>query len=468
MNILFATLELAPYVETSPAAQAVSSLAKALRLLGNDVTVVAPKLPAYEESGLMAARQLSQLELPEGKRATVYDTQLPSGVKLSLIEIEGSGFAPDRGMMEQAVALGAFASAVSAFVRRSVELGSPFEILHAHDAGAGLTLERLGAAGSSEVARLLTVHDGSAAGNFSRNEATDLGLGLDRLGVEGFGTEEGICLLKGLLQDTDLVVTPSESYARSLQAPEKFGALARSFQGAELVGIVEGVDHAVFNPATDAALSHRFDAPNSFNKGRNKAAVFSGLGLELELSRPVLFCEDVPGSDSSIATVLSAIPSLIRNDVILILAGSAQGAVEAAEAIEPFAQQIAWVTSPTSSQRRRILAGADFYLSVQRKNPSGQTLMQAARYGAVPIALRADAAVDILVDLDAELRTGTGILYDAMTQRALVSASARAVAAYRSPLWTKLISRVMRQDLAWDRSARRHSQLYRRVRLALD
>jgi starch synthase len=461
MNILFATLELAPYVETSPAAQAVSSLAKALRLLGTDVTVVAPRLPAYEESGLMAARQLSPLSLSDGREATVYEAQLPSGVKLCLIEVDGLGFSTERPLAEQAAALGAFAAATAALVRKNIEQGSPFEVLHAHDAGAGLSLESLAAVDGKELARLLTVHDASQAGEFARGDALALGLATDRLGAEGFGTE-------GLVGDADLIVTPSESYARSLKAPEKFGALSRSFQGAEVVGVVEGVDHAVFNPSTDAALNYRYDAPNPSNKGRNKSILLTELGLELELSRPVIFCEDVHGFDSAMATVLAALPSLIRNDVTLILSGTEEGAKEAAELISPFSGQVAWVVTPPARQRRRLLAASDFYLCVQRRNPSGQALMQAARYGAVPMALRADAAMDIVVDLDGELRTGTGILFDAMTQRGVVTASARAVSAYRSPLWTKLLSRVMRQDLAWDRSARRHLQLYRRVRSAQD
>lgn len=463
MNILFATLQLAPYVEISPAAEAIASLAKALRLLGHDVTIVVPRAAQYEESGLMAARQLSPLVLADGREATVFDAQLPSGIKLALVEAGEDGFDPSKPLEEQARELGTFAASVVSLVARAEEQGAPFDVLHGHECGAGLALEHLHRAAGSALVKVLTVHDADNAGEFPREASQSLGLDASRLGAQGFGSGEGLGLLKGLVSAADLTVAPSPSYVRNLQAPEKFGSLARAFQGAEVVGIMQGVDHAVFNPSTDAALSHRYDAPRPENKGRNKAAVLSELGLALELSRPVIFSEAVADGDSALATLLSAIPSFVRNDVTLIIAGTAEDAAAASGTIEPFLGQVAWVSTPSPSQRRRLLAASDFYLSIQRKNPSGRALMQAARYGAVPIALRVDAAEDVVVDLDAELRTGTGLLFDAMTQRALTTASARAVAAYRSTEWKKLLSRVMRQDLAWDRSARRHVQIYERL-----
>src|SRR5690606_20836129 len=105
-----------------------------------------------------------------------------------------------------------------------------------------------------------------------------------------------------------------------------------------------------------------------------------------------------------------------------------------------------------SVDRRRVLAASDFYLSLNRREPSGQRLLQASRYGAIPVAFRADAVTDVIVDADAELLTGTGIIFESMTQRAVVSAIARAIAAYRSDAFLGFLKRVLRQDLGWDRA----------------
>jgi starch synthase len=197
------------------------------------------------------------------------------------------------------------------------------------------------------------------------------------------------------------------------------------------------------------------------NKGRNKVQVLGEMKLEYVLTRPVVFCEDVPGGDTSIETLLGALPALIRNDITLIVSGPRAVREVNQGLLEPFSQQVKWLDSLAPQERRRLLAASDFYLSLNRRDPSGQRLLQASRYGAIPICFRTDAVIDVVVDADAELRTGTGIVFESMTQRALVSAMARAISAYRSDAFLGLLHRVMRQDLGWDRSARRHIQLYR-------
>lgn len=461
MNVLIVALELAPYVQTSSAAESVASLAKALRLLGHDVTVAVPRLPAYEEAGLMAARQLSPLDCEGGRKAHLFDAQLASGITLTLVDVIDAAFDPTRDLTGQPAPLGAFASAVGALHARQRDKGAPFDVVHAHDAGAGLALLKL----EREVglARILTVHDAVRSGEFSGDAREALGIPEERAGAQGFASGDGLCLLKGLAGEADAIVTPSESYSRQLQAPEKYGALSRAFQSASLFSVTEGVDHAVYNPATDAALVNRFDAPDPRAKAKNKVDALRSVGLEFELNRPLVFCEDVANGDVALSTLVSALPALVRNDVSLIVSASESSRAENAAALEPLSSHVKFVTSLNPATRRRMLAASDFYLSLRKRDPSGQLLLQASRYGAVPVAYSVDGVPDIVVDCDAELKTGTGILFDTMTQRALVSTMGRAVLAYRSERFPRLVSRVMRQDLAWDRSARRHEQIYRRV-----
>src|SRR5690606_11496401 len=111
MNVLIAALELAPYVASTPSAEAIASLAKALRLLGHDVTICVPRLPGYEAAGLMVARQLSPLPLEGGRVAVFYDTQLPSGVALTLTDVEGVAVDGEVPPESQAALVGSFAEA---------------------------------------------------------------------------------------------------------------------------------------------------------------------------------------------------------------------------------------------------------------------------------------------------------------------------------------------------------------------
>ncbi len=432
MNILIAALELAPYVQNSSAAESIANLAKSLRLLGHDVSIAVPRVPAYEEAGLMAARRLSPLVLSGGQKATIFDAQLPSGATVVMLEVDGAQFDAAQSPDSQAEAIGAFALAVAALAGDALEQGSPFDVVHAHDAGAGLALMKLQSSAAAGIGKVLSVHDAARSGDFAASASKALGIPDDRMNSHGFGIGSGLSLLKGLLTEADAIVTPSDAYSRQLQSPERYGGLSRAFQGVPLVGVIEGVDHALFNPSTDAALTSRYDAPNPANKARNKLAVLRELGLELETTRPLLFCEDIAEGDCALKTVISALPGLVRNDVLLIISASSELRTENEKVLEPFAGRVCWVADVAPPARRRFLAAADFYFSVQRRNPSGQALLQASRYGAIPIALDVDSVSDVVVDCDAELATGTGLLFSSMTQRSLIAASGRAIAAYRS------------------------------------
>lgn len=461
MNILLAALGLGPFVQAPENAQFVTGLAKALSQLGHEVSVAAPYLPAYEQAGLLMGRRLSPLPLPDGRQTFIFHANLGSGIKLILLRTEGAEFAPDQDLLEQDKALGAFSLAVTELVAQAEQGDEPFDIIHAHGAHAGLCLLPLTERGGIGATKILSVHDASECGEFPHEAHQALGISAQRTGAHDFGSGAGVSLLKGLLTKADAVIAPSESYGKALLAPERHGALARAFRAVSPHGILCGVDLSVFNPSTDAVLTSRYDAPDPSNKARNKSALLAELGLEFELGRPLVFIEDMPRGDCAWQTVLAALPGLARNDLTFVLAVPDRLRAELVALTEPLRQQFCVVGPPDPQLRRRMLAAADFYLSIRRQDPFGQQLLQAARYGAIPIAYRTDAVADVVVDCDAELKTGTGFSYDTMTGRSLIGVAGRVVAAYRSPAFLGLVRRVMRQDFAWDRAARRHVQIYR-------
>jgi starch synthase len=467
MELLFSTLEFAPYVRKTAAAEAVASLARALQSLGHQVTVAVPGGPAFEESGLMLARRLSALECGDGRSAGVADVTLPSGVRLCVLDV-GPGLEGVYGRSEPldaaaATALGSFAAAVAALAAERAAASSPFDVLHGHDFGGGLALLALAERGVGGLGTVLTVHDARRTGLASLEHARALGVPAELTSVQSFGLGEGLCLLKGLLGLAGRVATPSECYARQLCSPEQHGALSRAFAAAGPSGVLEGVDLAVYNPATDAALPTRFDAAAPEAKGNARTAVLRALGLDTPTSRPVVLVETAPNGAPAITTLLGALPALARLQVQLIVAGFGAAPADAAEVLDALAPLVHWIPEVDPAERRRLLAAADFALCIDRHAPTARALAQAARYGTIPIAYATDAVPDRVVDADASLETGTGFLFDAMTQRALTGAVARAVAAYSRPGLGALRRRVMRRDYAWDGPARRYVQLYERT-----
>ncbi|HVU05378.1 MAG TPA: glycogen/starch synthase [Polyangiaceae bacterium] len=448
MDILVVTPELSPYERTSTAADAVAALAKALCQLEHRVTVAAPRRPGFEASGLLVARRLTPLALEGGVELTVLDGQLSTGAKLVLFDAPGT---------EDPTLLG---RAARALAESRAERGEPFDVVHLHGAqSAAFTL----GVRTSPAPVVLTIHDASERGVVPASVLAQVSVGEIPAGArEG----AGVSLLALAALDADAVTAVSPTVAGDLLDPERGGALAGVLERGtrEAIGILSGLDYAVANPATDAALKARFDAEDVSNKGSCKTELLRSLGLELDPGRPLVVAPlSAPGDGAEL--LKSAVPLLLRNDASLVVLVREPGEIQAAfEALgKEFSGRLGVEVTADESRVRRATAGADFMLLPTPYEPNGVLSRVAQRYGALPIARAAGAHVDTIVDADAELETGTGFLFDEWSAPALAGAVARAISAYAAPRFPMLRRRVMRLDLSFDRAARRYVQVYKQV-----
>lgn len=433
--------ELAPYARATDAADAVPALSKALRQLGHGVTVALPRYPGFEEHGLFVARRLSPL--PVGSSGiTVFDGQLASGVELVLFDGPGlfdragvfgdlAGEYPDNEKRFRFLA-----QAAAALVRQRSEQHKPFAVVHAHDWPGALAVAELGPGAPPAV---LTIHD------VRRQSAA----------------------LKAGIAAASAVTTVSPTYARSFGDQEHVGPLAAVFEvlPEPVIGISHGIDYAVYNPATDPVLDARYDAENAGNKARTKGATLRHLGLELELARPLVVLAGELSREHGTDLVIDALPELMKYDLSLVVTGKGDdfdGALTSARQAYP--ETFAYVPNLDDATFRRLNAAADIVLAPARYEPSGTVPMIAARYGAVPVAHASGGFLDVVVDCDPELETGTGFLFESPTVDSLLSAVARAVSAYADEAaFNRLRRRLMRLDLSWDRPARRYLRTYQRL-----
>jgi starch synthase len=488
MDILFVGGEIAPMVRRSDAADVIASLSKALRALGHRVTIALPRYPAIEQAGVLVARRLSPLVLrgPDGPvtEVVLYDGRLGSGADLLLVDVgkPGGSDGIDRPEGGDAVAWATFARSVAAVVADRARGDTPFDVVHGHDWVGGAALYLVDqAARREEITQaprlVLTVHDVAAQGSFGREAIAALGLDASHFTPERLEFWGAVSFLKAGLLAADLVTTPSDTYARELATPERgerMDGLVRAHAaragGPGVVGVTCGVDYAVDNPATDPSLAARYDADEPSAKGRCKSALAQELGLEIDPDRPtvgvvVRVGHRASSGGGSAEALLAAMPKLLRQDATLVVAATAidderlAERLEASLAGEP--ERAAWIARPTDAQLRRVLAGSDLLLVASGHDACSPWPMRAQRYGAVPIAVRAGGAIDTVVDLDAELGTGTGFLFDALTADDVGGAVARGISAMRSPRWGAVRRRVMRVDHGWERPARRYGALYK-------
>lgn len=475
MEILIVASELAPYARASVAAESVAALSKSLRQLGHEVSVAMPRYPGFEQAGLQLARRLSPLPLRTGGEVTVYDGQLPSGVRLVVFDapilydrhgVLGTGDGVQS--VDTAKRVGLLAQASTALVRQRVQQGHAFDLLHLHDWPAALVAVFARMEPGPDLPIVVTVHDGAEEGRFTRHELGALGLTLAEAEAEGLLDEEGLSVLRAAISRADVVTADSPSYSAELADSQRYPEFAGALRAANktVVGILNGVDYATWNPATDPVLASRFDAEESGGKMRSKTAFLREHGMEVDLERPLVAVVQGTGQDATGDVVASSLAGLAKLDVALVLAGVPE--------TPELAKRCEWVRSrcgarfhsesaPSDAFLHRLLAAADFVVVLSRRAPNGLMAMKGQRYGVVPIVCAAGAHRDCVIDADASLTTGTGFLFDELSHTALTGAVQRAVSAYGSPGFPKFRRRVMRLDLGWDRAARRYVQLYKQA-----
>ncbi len=478
MEILFCATELSPWVKVGGLADVMSALPKMLRGLGHKVTVVLPRFPGFEASGLLMARRLTPLSFSLGDAAfevTLYDGRLASQVDIVLVDAPGlfdrAGVYGDASSGEawpdNAVRFAVFSRAVAELVKLRAEMGSPVDVVHLHDWPTALVptyLRELGVA----VPTVLTIHNLAHQGVFDRQVLPSLGIGWDAFRVDGVEFFGGINLLKQGILTARQVTTVSPTYAREIQTEaggERLGGVLATLPR-KVVGILNGVDASVWNPATDSALAARYDAEDASNKVRCRGALQKELGLPLDPAAPIVANVGRLVPQKGTDLVAGAIGRLLRaSEAQIVVVGDGDPALRdriGAEA-EGSRGRVVFVRAASENVVHRVFAAADIVLVPSRFEPCGLVQLYAQRYGALPVAHATGGIVDSIVDCDAHLETGTGFLFHEPTVQALVAATERAIAAHASPGWKRLVRRVMRLDRGWDRAVRQYDAVYRAV-----
>lgn len=484
MEILFVTTELAPYVKVGGLADVSAALPKTLKALGHRVTVVLPRYAAFEDSGLLMARRLTPLKLTLGEHThevTIYDGRLSSQVELALVDVPGlydrAGVYGERGedYPDNALRFALLARAAAELARQRAADGAPFDVVHANDWSTALVAKYLKDL-DVKTPTVLTVHNVTNQGVFPKSILSSIGLAASDFTAEGIELSGSVNFLKQGIVSADTVTTVSPTYAKEIQTSElgngldsvlqaKGGAPASGGRaGARVLGIVNGVDYGVWNPATDSHLAARFDAEDASNKARCKGALRKELGFAPGPDLPIVASVGRIVAQKGSDLVADLVPRLLRgSDVQLVIAGTGDPSIVAKieAAVKKARGNVVFVGDASEALVHRIFAAADIVLVPSRFEPCGLVQLYAQRYGALPVARATGGLVDTIVDCDSKLETGTGFLFDDFTVDSFYGAAQRAITGYATPQWAALRRRVMRLDRGWERAARQYEQVYK-------
>jgi starch synthase len=237
-------------------------------------------------------------------------------------------------------------------------------------------------------------------------------------------------------------------------------------RGADVSGILNGVDQAVWNPQADLNLVAPYSAQELSGKSRCKKALQAELGLKADLAAPLFGVVSRLTHQKGLDLLLAALPELLRQGGQLVLLGTGEPALEAAfvAMAQAHPEHVAVRIGYDEAFAHRIVAGADAILVPSRFEPCGLTQLYGLRYATLPVVRCVGGLADTVVDAnDLNLQTGsaTGFVFDEPTPAALQAALQRAIAIFRQPsLWRQLMQQAMAQDFSWQGAAQSYMALY--------
>ncbi len=478
MRVLHVGAEIFPLVKTGGLADVLGALPQALIGQGAEVRLLLPGLPAIADAVLHqkvvgeigacfgAARVTLRLgQMPYSRvPAYVIDAPLLYRRPGSPYQDGAGGEWPDNA---QRFALLGWVGAHLA----SGELDPSWqpELLHAHDWHAAMACAYLAAHPSAGAATVFTVHNLAYQGLFPSGDFPLLGLSSRFMASTGLEYHQQVSFMKAGLKFAQRVTTVSPTYAREI-ATHEFGfgldGVIRG-RGADVSGVLNGVDGGVWDPATDTAIAARYGAAQLAGKASCKQALRSELGLAPRADAPLFGVVSRLTSQKGLDLVLGALPGLLRRGGQLALQGAGDAALEAAfvAAAQAHPGEVAVRIGYDEAFAHRLVAGADAILVPSRFEPCGLTQLYGLRYGTLPVVRRVGGLADTVVDASDEALQAdraTGFAFDTATPAALDAALQRAGAAYAQPeRWRRLMLRAMAQDFSWDGAAQKYMALYR-------
>lgn len=471
MNVVHLVAEYWPYARTGGLAEAVRGIATHQASHGIPTKVFMPlyRVVQQKTEGLElccevtvplagarhTCRILRKVDSPDG--AMTYFVDYPPAFDRAGIYGENGGDYADNHLR-----FALFARAVLEALPKVVPEGHV--VLHPHDWHASLAPVYLRAVYGGQpfydaVACVLSVHNAGYQGLFGPEILPQVELPGDVYHWSRMEYYGKINWLKGGLAYTDWATTVSPTHAHELRTAAGGFGLHGSFiaMGDRLVGILNGIDQDLWDPAIDPEALENFSRDDLSGKRVCKAWLQELAGLPVNADVPLVGMTARLAKQKGFDLILDdgLLYRLDEAQFIFLGEGDPQYRRRLQEVAGHLPNRVAAFFEFTEQREHRLLAGADILLMPSLYEPCGLTQMRAQRYGALPVVRRVGGLSDTVEDQE------TGFVFDEFSPHALDVALRRAFRAYQDrPSWTRHMREAMGRDFGWERSARRYLDLY--------
>ena len=323
-----------------------------------------------------------------------------------------------------------------AVIEASKHLGVP-DVFHVHDWQAALIPVYLRTVYLADpdllgAATVLTIHNAAYQGAFPPKTTEELLLPWEVFTMDKLEQYDHFNFLKGGVVFCDQLTTVSKKYAEEIQTPE-FGEQLDGVllkRAADLHGILNGVDYALWNPATDGHLAAHYTAENLAGKRACRADLLHAFGLQsVPETTPVIGIVSRFAKQKGFDILAEIAEELAERDVAVVALGTHDPYYENLFRGWAFRHpaNIAVQIRYDETLAHKIEAGSDMFLMPSRYEPCGLNQIYSLKYGTVPIVRATGGLDDTIEEWDAKKGTGTGFKFEGFDPKDLLAEIDRAI-----------------------------------------
>lgn len=475
MQIVFASAECAPFVKTGGLGDVAGSLPAALVRAGAEVIVMVPKYATIKDEYKAQMEHFSDFYVSLGWRNEYCGLEKleHDGVTYMFIDNERY-FARDYpyGFFDDGERFAFFSKAITESLQH-LPAGFECDILHCNDWQTALAPVFLrefyqGLPLYDRVKTVFSIHNVAFQGQFSDTVMEDI-LGVAHIPAAASQLRCDACSINymlGALRYADAITTVSPTYANEIQTPEFGEGLdgvlrERSYA---LQGILNGIDVAGFDPATDKRIAANYTVEDHSGKAVCKAKLQEELGLEVRDDRPLMVMVTRLTRQKGMDLVMYALDRILAGGVQVAVLGTGDRDYE--DGLRYFQDKYPGTMAariefdPALSQR--MYAAADMFLMPSKFEPCGLSQIIAMRYGTLPIVRETGGLKDTVIPYNEFTGEGTGFSFSNFNGDEMGDAVFRAARLFwdNREAWNQLVTQAMSQDFSWTRSADKYLDLY--------
>lgn len=475
MQIVFASAECAPFVKTGGLGDVAGSLPAALVRAGAEVIVMVPKYATIKGEYKAQMEHFSDFYVSLGWRNEYCGLEKleHDGVTYMFIDNERY-FARDYpyGFFDDGERFAFFSKAITESLQH-LPAGFECDILHCNDWQTALAPVFLrefyqGLPLYDRVKTVFSIHNVAFQGQFSDTVMEDI-LGVAHIPAAASQLRCDACSINymlGALRYADAITTVSPTYANEIQTPEFGEGLdgvlrERSYA---LQGILNGIDVAGFDPATDKRIAANYTVEDRSGKAVCKAKLQEELGLEVRDDRPLMVMVTRLTRQKGMDLVMYALDRILAGGVQVAVLGTGDRDYE--DGLRYFQDKYPGTMAariefdPALSQR--MYAAADMFLMPSKFEPCGLSQIIAMRYGTLPIVRETGGLKDTVIPYNEFTGEGTGFSFSNFNGDEMGDAVFRAARLFwdNRDAWNQLVTQAMSQDFSWTRSADKYLDLY--------